>query len=454
MNQKNIFRFTDIGEGLHEGTIQEIKVKVGAKVNEGDSLLSVQTDKVASDLPCPSNGVILKIYIKEGQLVHVGDPLMYIGEPGEKLDESSVVETQVAQPSSFNQISNQPKEEDKKEQASSEGSSVVGQVTVSNKLMGKIGNQGEELQNNQATGYNNLSATPLARKIANELRINLSQISGSGPNGRVVYDDVLLFKRNRLANEINSFTDKLKKETHVAVTMKDIDHSSDVTPIRKQIANSMTRSHVNIPNTMLVFEVDVTELVKFRSREKDSFKIKNGVNLTYLSFFIQVISLALKQFPIFNAVYDEINEKIIYRGEINMGFAVDTPDGLLVPNIKNVDHLSLHDIAKEVVRLSKSARDKKLSVNEIQGGTYTITNLGSTGAMYGLPIIFYPQLSIFGLGGIEKKLYLDKDGKVASKDIMYISVSADHRWIDGADIGRFAKFIKDQIELKFYERNF
>ncbi|MGL5640540.1 MAG: dihydrolipoamide acetyltransferase family protein [Mycoplasmoidaceae bacterium] len=454
MNQKNIFRFTDIGEGLHEGTIQEIKVKVGAKVNEGDSLLSVQTDKVASDLPCPSNGVILKIYIKEGQLVHVGDPLMYIGVPGETLDESSVTEVKVAQTVPVAQTTSKLEEEDKKEPASNEGSSVVGQVTVSNKLMGKIGNQGEELKNNQATDYNNLSATPLARKIANELRINLSQINGSGPNGRVVYDDVLLFKRNRLANEINSFTDKLKKENHVAVTMKDTDKSSDVTPIRKQIANSMTRSHVNIPNTMLVFEVDVTELVNFRTKVKDSFKATHGVNLTYLSFFVQVISLALKQFPIFNAVYDEINEKIIYRGEINMGFAVDTPDGLLVPNIKNADELSLPDIAKEIVRLSKSARDKKLSVNEIQGGTYTITNLGSTGAMYGLPIIFYPQLSIFGLGGIEKKLFLDKDGKVASKDIMYISVSADHRWIDGADIGRFAKFIKDQIELKFYERNF
>lgn len=454
MNQKNIFRFTDIGEGLHEGTIQEIKVKVGAKVEEGEPLLSVQTDKVASDLPCPSNGIILKIYIKEGQLVHVGDPLMYIGAPGEKLNEESVVATQPTPTIQTIKTKNEQKIEYKKEPASNEGSSVVGQVTVSNKLMGKIGNQGEELHNNQVTDYNDLIATPLARKVANELRINLSQVCGSGPNGRVLYDDVLIFKRNRLANEINSFTDKLKKENHVAITMKDIDHSSDITPIRKQIANSMTRAHVNIANTMLVFEVDVTELVKFRAKVKDIFKTTHGVNLTYLSFFVQVISLALKQFPIFNGVYDEINEKIIYRGDINMGFAVDSPEGLLVPNIKNADYLSLSDIAKEIVRLSKAARDKKLTVNEIQGGTYTITNLGSTGAMYGQPIIFYPQLSIFGLGGIEKKLYLDKEGKIASKDMMYITVSADHRWIDGADIGRFAKFIKDQIELKFYERNF
>mgnify|MGYP001942913801 CR=1 FL=1 len=449
MNDKNIFRFIDIGEGLTEGVIQEIKVKVGDNVEEGQSLLFIQTDKVASDLPSPKKGVVLLVYINEGVTVRVGDPLIYIGDPGETLTDEITPKSTAKLEVKKNQIVKPVKEEQKEKL--SEGSSVVGQVTVSNKLMGKLGTQNDD--SFEKDKLYSLTATPLARKYANQLHINLSQVNGSGVDGRIVYDDILLFQRNRLSNELNDFN-KNQKQQDVALTVGQNDYTHPISPIRKQIANTMSKARNNVANTVLFFEVNITELNVFRNKIKDDFKKKNGVNITYLAFFVQATSLALRKYPIFNAVYDPNHEEMIYRNDINMGIAVDTKEGLIVPNIKNSDELSLTSIALEITRLAKLAREKKLTLSEIQDGTYTITNLGSTGAMYGQPIIFFPQVSILGLGGIEKKVYLDKNKKPQIKDVIYISVSADHRWIDGADIGRFANFIKEQIEFKFYERDF
>ncbi|MGL4768936.1 MAG: dihydrolipoamide acetyltransferase family protein [Mycoplasmoidaceae bacterium] len=455
MDNKKIFHFTDIGEGLHEGTIQEIKVKIGQKVNDGDPILSVQTDKVASDLPAPSSGIILKIYVKEGQVVHVGDPLVYIGDKDEIINETTSNNNAVKKNETNNVIlQNKTTVIKEASEKTNEGASVVGEVKVSNKVIGLFGNQVNNSNSNFNDTYGSLSATPLARRTASKLRINLSQIIGTGPSGRIINDDILLFQRNRMANEINAFNIQKAKSEQVAVVLKPNDYSKPITQIRRQTATAMTNAQNNTVNTTLYFEVNITDLNILRNQFKNEFKQKYNANLTYLPFFIQAIALSLKKFPIFNAVYDSLNEEIVYRGDVNIGFAVDSPDGLFVPNIKNADNLTLPEIAQEVTRLAKDARNKKLAPTEMKNGTFTITNLGSIGAMFGFPIIFYPQIAIFGLGGTETKLYLDADGKVKSKDVMYFTVSADHKWIDGGDIGRFAQFVKDQIEFKFYERNF
>ncbi|WP_192805348.1 2-oxo acid dehydrogenase subunit E2 [[Mycoplasma] mobile] len=218
-----------------------------------------------------------------------------------------------------------------------------------------------------------------------------------------------------------------------------------VTPIRKAIAKAMKNSWSNVAYTNLVNEINVGSLVSLREKIKDSVQDLTGVKVTFLPFIIKAITLALKEFPVLMAKYDEQASELVYSGTLNIGIAVDTEAGLMVPVIKNADKLNIIEIAKEITRLAVAARDKKIKADELKGSDFTVTNYASVGSLFGIPVINYPDMAIAGIGVIKDEPIVTKNGIVAGK-IMNLTVAADHRWVDGATIGRFAQKVKHFLE--------
>lgn len=218
-----------------------------------------------------------------------------------------------------------------------------------------------------------------------------------------------------------------------------------VAPIRKAIAKAMRNSWSSVAYVNLVNEIDVTALWKLRSTIVEDVAKASGVKITFLAFIAKAITIALHEYPVLAAKYDEATQEIVYPNGINLGFAVDTEAGLMVPVIKNADKLSIVELASEILRLAKAARDRKIKPTEMQGADFTITNYGSVGSLYGVPVINYPELAIAGVGAIVDKALI-QNGQIVAGKAMHLTVAADHRWIDGATIGRFASRVKELLE--------
>lgn len=413
------FKFADIGEGIHEGKILEWKFKVGDKVNEGDTLVIVETDKVNAELPSPVSGIVTKLGKAEGEIIHVGETVVVIDDgTGGSVD---------------------LKEEKKKEQSTKEtpeedgGATVIGEIEVSSDL---IEASTENTTLNKTTSKKAL-ATPVARNLAKSLSVDINKVTGTGPQGRVLKED------------IEAFANK-GKTTTASFNIPDVEisHAGDVTvvdisSVRKTISNAMTRSKTIIPETILFTDVVVDDLVNLRNKTKDLAKEK-GVSLTYLAFISKAVIIALKEFPIMNSSFDHNNSQIIYKNFINLGFAVDTPNGLLVPNIKNADRLGILNIAKEIRTLADRAIARTIQLDEIQNGTFTITNFGSVGVPYGAPVINHPEVAILGVGRISKQAIVVND-EIKIGSVLPLSLAVDHRIIDGADAGRFINRVKELL---------
>ncbi len=420
------FKFADIGEGIHEGKILEYNFKVGDKINEGDTLVVVETDKVNAEIPVPVDGKIVKLGPKEGEIVHVGEILAVIDDGEGETDQASDNNT----------------ESEKADESISESdeAGVVGQLEVSNEV---IASEPEETKT--STDEKRVLATPVARKLASDLGIDIKQVKGTGEHGRVLRTDI------EALNESSSkpITQSSSRVDIPQVKTNDGDRREKITSLRKSVVKAMTLSKQVIPHTTLIDELDVTELVKFRNNYKEMAKTE-GIKLTYMPFIIKALIKAIKDYPVFNSSFDQENEEIIYRGNINIGIAVDTPDGLIVPNVKNADQLSLFGIANEVERLASLAKERKIQFSELANGTITITNFGAFDAISGTPIIKHPEVAILGVGKITKKPIV-VDNEIAIGDILPISLTFDHRIIDGADGGRFMmsfkKYLKDPLLL-------
>lgn len=226
----------------------------------------------------------------------------------------------------------------------------------------------------------------------------------------------------------------------------DSDVLLDISPIRSAIAKAMTKSKEEIPSTVLTFYIDVTDLVDYRNQIKNSIFEKYNIKLSYLPFIVKATIYAIMEYPIFNSLYDKELNKIRIKRYINFGIAVDTPKGLVVPNIKNAEQLSIIDLSKQIIELANKARDNKLSLNDIKDGTISLTNFGSINASWGMPIVNFPEVAILAPGIIEERLVRNKDNQIIVKHMLPFTIAADHRWIDGADIGRFMKIIKKHLE--------
>ncbi|WP_434336411.1 dihydrolipoamide acetyltransferase family protein [Mycoplasma capricolum] len=426
-------KFADIGEGLTEGTVAEVLVKVGDVVKEGQSLYFVETDKVNSEIPAPVAGKIAVINIKAGQEIKVGDVVMEI-EDGSGTSATS-----------------EPKAETKSEakvEVVEENASVVGATPVSNDVIVRK-------QTTTVNKSSTIKATPLARKVAADLNIDLSLVTPTGPNQRILVADI----KNHQASSTQSVSQPISQpaptpspSAHqtIAPTIKVVEPSAplswDEVPmngVRKATVKAMTKSHTEIAAFTGMKNTDITETHKMRTELKDH-AAASGIKLTYLAFIIKAVAKSLRDMPNINVRGDFANNKIQFMHNINIGIAVDTPNGLMVPVIKGADHLSVFEIAIKISELANKAKDGKLTRAEMTEATFTVSNFGSVGLDYATPIINSPESAILGVGTMSQTpLYIN--GELQKRFIMPLSMTCDHRIIDGADAGRFLIKVQDYL---------
>lgn len=403
------FKFPDIGEGIHEGTILKWHVKVGEKVNEGDLLVVVETDKVNAELTSPEAGIIKELGPKEGEVIHVGETVALI-------DNGSGTTPEPVQ---------EEKQEDKPKES---GAGVVGEIEVSDEIIGSY-----QTETKKATSR--ILASPVARKIASDMNVDLSTVTGSGEQGRILKTDIENLSKQ--AQPTRALPQAIKKPSGEVEVVK-------ISRLRKAISNAMTTSKMIVPHTVLMDEIIVDDLVEFRAKAK-TYAADRGIKLTYLTFISKAVIIALKEFPIFNASFNHDTDEVYIKKYINLGIAVDTKDGLIVPNIKDADTLNMLQLANTIDDLATRTNARKITLDEQQNGTFTITNFGSVGISHGTPVIYYPELAILGIGKISQKPVV-KNGKIEIAHVLPLSLAVDHRIIDGAEGGRFLLRIKELLE--------
>lgn len=406
------FKFADVGEGIHEGTITRWFFKVGDQVKEGDVLVKVETDKLDVELTSPVAGKILKRGLKEGEVICVGDTIVLIQEPG---DTDAEVKNFYSQ--NLNETATEEKNDTQQEQTSAQTSLQTQKVL----------------------------ATPLVKSLAKELGLDLTTIKGTGANGKILKVD-LQNANNPLQTQTQpttSFVQKQKTPTQNFAKSSQETEIVKISRLRKAIAQKMVLSKGTIPETTLMDEVNITALVTLRKQAKDQAQLQ-GIKLTFMAFIMKAVTIALQEFPVFNASYDDVKEEVNYKKFINLGIAVDTKDGLIVPNIKDTNKLTLLEMAQKLQQVAKATNERKVELNQLQNGTFTITNFGSIDITYGTPVINYPELAILGVGKITKKPIVENN-QIVIADILPLSLSIDHRIIDGADGGRFLKRVKELL---------
>ncbi|PKL00304.1 MAG: dihydrolipoamide acyltransferase [Tenericutes bacterium HGW-Tenericutes-1] len=404
------FKFADIGEGIHEGKLLKWFYKVGDTVNEGETLCIIETDKVNAEIPSPVTGKITKLGSKLGEVIHVGDTLVLIQTDS---SDEPVKKTEVVA-------------------EEGENAGVVGQIEVSSEVIASSYEE-KPIQKNDTV----VLASPLARKLASDHNIDIQSLKGSGDFGRVLKTDV--------ENAVDKPMTKPSKPITPAYKFEPSQNTRRVpiTSVRKAIVNAMTLSKQIIPHTVLMDEIDVTELVQFRQAQKPLAEAAL-VHLTYMPFIIKALTKTIQEFPIFNASFDHEALEIIYKDFINIGFATDTTEGLMVPNIKNADQLSIFELARQLKSLQTQAIERTIQLKDIQNGTFTVTNYGAFDATFGAPIIKYPEVAIMGVGKIAPKPVV-KNNEIVIAQILPISFAVDHRIIDGADAGRFVMRFKHYL---------
>ena len=416
------FKFSDVGEGLHEGVILEWHFKEGDTVKEGELLVVIETDKVNAELTAPVSGVIKKLGAQVGQMIHVGETLVLIDDgTGGDVPEASA-----------------PAEEVKTE-AAGEGEEneqgVIGEIEVSSAVMASS-NEGMSAAPTQTQTATKALATPAARKLARDLGVDINTVTGSGAHGRVMKEDIIAASGSASTQTVAAPKVSISKEGNVEVV--------PITKLRKAIVSAMTRSKQIIPHTVLINELEVDQLVELRQSLKNQ-ELYADVKITYMPFIMKAVVKALQAFPVFNSSFDQENDQVVLKKFYNLGMAVDTPDGLIVPVVKNADDLTIVGLAKETRRLAELTRDRKVQLADLKDATFSITNFGSIGVPFGTPIINHPEVAILGVGNITRKPVVRGD-QVVPGYVMPLSLAVDHRIIDGADAGRFLNLVKQLLE--------
>lgn len=407
------FKFPDIGEGLTEGEIVRWLVKEGDAVKEGQPLVEVETDKALAEIPSPRTGTILKILAKEKEIVKVGQVIVVIGEKGEAL---------AAPPQKPKSVG------------------VVGELEEAPEEVPAAEVRVEAARPTFVSPH--ALAAPAVRALARELGVDINKVKGTGPEGRVVEKDV------RQAAEVKEKPAEVKPvEAPKKVRKYDLYGYVDRIPlrgVRRSIAKAMVKSKYTAPHVTTMDEADVTELWKIREKEKKAAEQK-GIKLTILPFIIKGVIAGLKEHPYLNATLDDENEEIILKKYYNIGVATDTPEGLMVPVVKNAADKSILQLAEELTQLAEKARNRTIDLGDLKGGTFTITNYGALGGIYGTPIINYPEVAILGTGKI-KDTPVVRDGKIEIRKILFLALSFDHRVVDGAEAARFLNTVIARLE--------
>ncbi len=405
------FRFPDVGEGITEGEVVRWLVTVGDPVRADQALAEVETDKAVVEIPAPRAGTILRLAVGEGEKIQVGNVLVVIGEDGETVAE---VEPPVGRT------------------AASSSVSVVGALQETSMVLPPPPDMTVTPEAVDPAGRT--LAIPSVRKLARELGVDLAQVTATGPRGRVRREDVLRAAPSRpvavedLVAAPGPESDE-RRDDYGAVTVQPLP------ALRRRIAEAMVRAaHTAVPITT-TDEADVTELVALRQRSREA-AAAHGVNVTLLPFMMKAVVAALRQHPYLNATLEEALQHIVLKHYYHLGIATDTPDGLIVPVIRDVDQKSILSLATDLQRLAELARERRIGLADLRGGTFTISNYGAIGGLFGTPMLHYPQVAILGVGKLVQKPVV-YEGDVAVRTIVPLSLTFDHRAMDGAHAQRF-----------------
>ena len=413
-----------VGESVVEGTIGKWLKQPGDKLEKYDPLVEVVTDKVTMELPSPVNGVLSSILVQEGDTVPVGTPIAEV--------ETDEPQPSPPQPTSAGLAPKAPVQ-----------ASTIGYLLKDVKPVGPTGGGMEEEPSLESVAVEELSETkvrysPAVRRLARELGVDLSLVKGTGAGGRITRNDIEAY--------VEAGASKTAPTPGIVSSSGPVGPEEEtiaLTPIRRIIAQNMVRSATEIPHAWSMLEVDVSSLVKYRQDLREEFKQREGVDLTYLSFVIKAVVESLKKHPMLNSSWG--GENIILKKQFHIGIAVATPQGLIVPVIHGAVSLSIAQLARAVAELSNKARQGKLSLPDVQGGTFTVNNTGALGSMVSQPIINYPQAAILTTEAVQKRPVVVNDA-IAIRSIMNICISFDHRIVDGAESGAFLQSVKRLME--------
>ncbi|GGI64585.1 dihydrolipoyllysine-residue acetyltransferase [Enterococcus alcedinis] len=400
------FKLPDIGEGIAEGEIVKWFVSVGDTVNEDDTLLEVQNDKSVEEIPSPVTGKVTNIVVAEGVVANVGDVLIEIDAPGHNTGAS------VAAPVATEAAPTQA--------AASTSSAVVAAANPSKRVL----------------------AMPSVRQFARNNDVDITLVTPTGKGGRVTKEDIQSFLAGGSAVPVAA--EAVATETAAAPAAKaavapqafssnlgELETREKLTPMRKAISKAMVNSKHTAPHVTLHDEVEVSNLWDQRKKFKDVAAAQN-TKLTFLPYVVKALTATMKKFPVMNASIDDVNQEVVYKNYYNIGIATDTPNGLYVPNVKDADRKGLFAIADEINTKAAAAHEGKLAADDMRNGTVTISNIGSVGGAFFTPIINYPEVAILGVGTIAQQPVVNKEGEIVVGRVMKLSLSFDHRIVDGA----------------------
>src|SRR5438067_1019862 len=432
-----------MGESIAEGTIVRWLKKAGEKVERDEPLLEISTDKVDAEIPSPSSGTLTEIIAQEGQTVGVNTVVARIGADGEAAGTSAPPPPPAAaKPEPPPVPTPEPPAQIDTQRAETRVEAPPIQATAATE-------HDEEENITSLDERRRTKSSPLVRKIAQENNVDISTLQGSGVSGRVTKNDILDFLQQpkpAAAQQQPAPPPPAPRPPAMTFASGENNRIEPLSVMRKKIAQHMVLSKQTSAHVTTVFEVDFTNIEKLRRQVRESYA-ERGVKITYLPFIVQAVIAGLREFPIINASMDDTN--IIYHHDLNIGIAVALEWGLIVPVVKHADEKNVLGLARAINDLGERARTKKLSPDEVQGGTFTITNPGVYGGLFGTPIINQPQVAILGVGGVKKRPVVieTKEGDfIAIRSMCILSLTFDHRLIDGAVADQFMASVKAFLE--------
>jgi 2-oxoglutarate dehydrogenase E2 component (dihydrolipoamide succinyltransferase) len=436
MGARKEFMPTDIvmpqmGESIFEGTITKWLKKPGDKVQRDEPLFEISTDKVDAEIPSPASGVLQDIKVAEGNTVQVNTVVGTISADGEAAAPAAKPAAQAAAP--------QP-------QAAAPSAPPASQPSAAPATPAA-----PEPEEAEGAGDDHVRSSPLVRKLAREHDIDLSRVAGTGTGGRITKQDVMAFIEKQAAPQAAPAPTAAAPAAKPAAAPAPAPIPGDLVPMtqmRKIIAQRMIESRRTSAHVHCMFEVDLTRIVSLRNKLKNGFEQRHGARLTFMPFFVRAAIIGIQQFPIVNASVE--GENIRYHRNINVGIAVALDWGLIVPVLKNAGDLNFLGLQRGISDLGERSRNKKLMPQDVEGSTFTVTNPGQFGAVFGLPIINQPNVAILGVGGITKMplVMTDKDGNdsISVRSVVRLTLGYDHRIIDGAVADQYMAFVKKTLE--------
>jgi pyruvate dehydrogenase E2 component (dihydrolipoamide acetyltransferase) len=408
------FRFPDVGEGIHEGEIVRWLVKAGDRVRPDQPMVEVETDKAVVEIPAPRAGVVVRVAAAEGQKIQVGEVLVVIGDADEPVVTAAPLppQTQPVAPAS---------------------ASVVGSLDLALTELPPSPDATQAPPAAASVQNRRVLAIPSVRKLARDLGIDLTQVTPTGPHGRIRREDVLQAGQQRSAPPIPAAeaapVPGLAQDQYGPVEYQPL------SALRRTIAKAMVAAATTAVPVTTTDEADVTDLVALRERSTAAAAAQH-VHMTLLPFIMKAVVAALRQHPTLNACLDEAHNRLLLKRYYHLGIATDTPEGLLVPVIRNVDQKNLLTLAAELARHTELARTRRITPTDLRGGTFTISNYGALGGIFATPMLHVPEVAILGVGKLLQKPVVH-DGAVAIRAILPLSLTFDHRALDGAAAQRF-----------------